>query len=75
VLRRKKGNLSEVLNSSKDSWEQRVDRLFLTVLNRPPKESEKKKFVEFLQSDKKSEGLVEEAIWVLLNSAEFRFNH
>ena len=75
IIRRKKGNLSEILNTSKDSWEQKVDRLYLTVLNRPPKESEKKKFVEFLQSDKKSEGLVEEAIWVLLNSAEFRFNH
>lgn len=75
IIRRKKGNLTETLINSKDSWEQKVDRLFLTVLNRPPRESEKKKFVEFLQSDKKSEGLVEEAIWVLLNTAEFRFNH
>ncbi len=47
----------------------------LTVLNRPPKERERKKFVDFLQSDKKSDGLVEEAIWVLMNTAEFRFNH
>ncbi len=75
IIRRKKGNLAETLISSKDSWEQKVDRLFLTVLNRPPKERERKKFVDFLQSDKKSDGLVEEAIWVLMNTAEFRFNH
>ena len=75
LIRRKKGNLAETVALSKDSWEQKVDRLFLTVLNRPPTTEQKVKFVKFLQSDAKSDGLIEEAIWVLLNSAEFRFNH
>ena len=29
----------------------------------------------YLQRDPKAEPLVEDAIWVLLNSSEFRFNH
>jgi hypothetical protein len=75
IIHRKKGNLAETLVTSKDSTEQKVERLFLTVLSRKPKDAEREKFVKFLESDKKSDGLVEEAIWVLLNSAEFRFNH
>ena len=75
MIKRKKGNLAETLALSKDTWEQKVDKMFLTVLNRPPTAAQKTKFVKFLQSDAKSDGLIEEAIWVLLNSAEFRFNH
>jgi hypothetical protein len=75
IIRRKKGNLAETLIASKEPTEQKVERLFLTVLSRKPKDAERAKFVQFLEADKKSEGLVEEAIWVLLNSAEFRFNH
>ncbi len=33
------------------------------------------KFVAYLQSDPKPEPLVEEALWVLVNLSEFRFNH
>jgi hypothetical protein len=77
IVRSKKGNLTEILMTSKDAAEQKVDRLYLTVLNRPPKQSERAKFTAFLQQKgaAKPESQVEEAIWVLLNSAEFRFNH
>ena len=75
IIHRKEGNLAETLISLKDSTEQKVERLFLTVLNRKPRDGEKDKFVKFFESDKKSDSLIEEAIWVLLNSAEFRFNH
>ncbi|MCE9534313.1 MAG: DUF1549 and DUF1553 domain-containing protein, partial [Planctomycetes bacterium] len=75
VIRRKKGNLAEVLTLSKDPIEAKVDRLYLTILNRMPKDAERAKFAKFLTSDAKSDSLVEDAIWVLLNSAEFRFNH
>jgi hypothetical protein len=49
----------------------------LTILNRPPKDVERAKFAAFLQAQAgdKTDGQIEEAIWVLLNSAEFRFNH
>jgi hypothetical protein len=44
------------------------------VLTRRPTPTERKKFVEHLTSDKQPGPLVEEAIWVLVNCAEFRFN-
>jgi hypothetical protein len=74
-IRRKTGNTTDAMLTSKEPWEKRVDQLFLTVLSRLPKESERKKFVEYLSSNPKPDGQVEEAIWVLLNTAEFRFNH
>jgi hypothetical protein len=75
MIQRHKGNLADALVSSKDPWERKVDRLFLAVLNRPPRTAERAKFVAHLTSGDKPEALVEEAIWVLLNCAEFRFNH
>jgi hypothetical protein len=75
LIQRRKGNLADTLLTSTDPWEARVDHLFLSVLNRMPKLEEQKRFVAHLTSDPKAEALVEEAIWVLLNTAEFRFNH
>ncbi len=75
MIRRQKGNLADSLLASKDPWERRVDRLFLSVLSRPPRDEERAKFIAYLTSGPKTEALVEEAIWVLLNTAEFRFNH
>jgi hypothetical protein len=71
----RKGNLADVLLKSKDPWPARVDRLFLSVLTRLPRTEEREKFVAYLTSDKKPDALLNEAIWVLLNTAEFRFNH
>jgi hypothetical protein len=76
LIRRRKGNLMDALLSSKDPWEKRVDQLYLTVLSRPPGGEERKRFVKYLTADLKNpEPLVEEAIWALLASSEFRFNH
>jgi hypothetical protein len=76
LTQRRKGNLADVLLTSTEPWEKRVDHLFVSVLGRPPREEERKRFVAHLTLDpKKSEGLVEEAIWALINSSEFRFNH
>jgi hypothetical protein len=74
-ISRKKGNLADTINLSKEPWDQRVDKMFLSVLTRYPKDSERAKFASYLQSEPKSENLVEEAIWVLMNMSEFRFNH
>jgi hypothetical protein len=75
LIQRHKGNLADVLLTSAEPWERRVDRLFLTVLGRPPRAEERARFVAYLTADKKAEPLVHEAIWVLLNTSEFRFNH
>jgi hypothetical protein len=75
LIRRHKGNLADAVLGSKEPWEARVDRLFLAVLTRPPRPAERAKFVAYLTSGKDPEAQVEGAIWVLLNTAEFRFNH
>jgi hypothetical protein len=75
LIQPKKGNLADAILTSKAPWEERVDQLFLAVLTRLPREEERKKFVEHLTADKEPREAVEEAIWVLLNTAEFRFNH
>jgi hypothetical protein len=72
----RKGNLGDTLLNAKTPWEERVDRLFLSVLSRPPQAEERERFVKHLTSDAKmAPALVEEAIWVLLSCSEFRFNH
>ena len=74
-IRRKKGNLADGICASTDPWEQRVDRMFLSVLTRLPTDPERRKFATYLTSDPKTEAVVEEALWVLVNLSEFRFNH
>jgi hypothetical protein len=72
----RKGNLAESLLKSKAPWEEKVDRLFVAVLSRPPSAAERDRFVRHLSSDAKAApALVEEAVWVLLSCSEFRFNH
>ena len=75
LIRAKKGNLADTLAASKAPVGERVDELFLSVLTRRPTDNERKLIGDHLGRKDKPEALVEEAIWVLLNAAEFRFNH
>ena len=75
MIQRRKGSLADTIVTSKDSWEQKVDRLYLTILSRPPRPAEQERFVKHLTSGGPADALVEEAIWALLASTEFRFNH
>lgn len=75
LIQPKKGNLADRLIASEASWEERIERLFLAVLTRLPTDAERQKFKDYLTADKNAGPAVEEAIWVLLNTAEFRFNH
>ena len=53
-----------------------MSRLYLTVLSRQPTAKERELVSKYLtQPGVKPEQAVEEAIWALLNTAEFRFNH
>jgi hypothetical protein len=79
MCRPNKGNLPEKLHSSSESWEVRVERLFLSVLSRPPTSEERERFVKYLDvppvKDAKSTSTrIEEAMWVLVSCSEFRFN-
>lgn len=70
-----KGSLYQTLLEDKSPWEERVDRLYLSILTRPAKPAEKKKFAEFLGAGDKPGERLREAIWVLMTCSEFRFNH
>lgn len=75
-IQQRKGNLADTVLQTKAPWEEKVDRLYLSVLSRPPSAGERQRFVQHLSSDAKTAAtLVEEAIWVLLSCSEFRFNH
>jgi hypothetical protein len=75
IIQGKKGNLADVLAAKDKPIEERIDRLFWSVLSRPPRDQERERFVEHMKSAGKPEALAEEAVWALLNSGEFRFNH
>src|SRR5262249_11439923 len=75
VIQRRKGNLADQLLSSQAPWDEKVDRLYLSVLSRLPRPEEKQRFVAHLTAKPDAGPLVEEAIWVLLSCSEFRFNH
>ena len=75
LLQRRKGNLADQILSSSDPWEKRLDRMFLSVLGRLPRPQEQEKFLGHLKGAAKPDAAVEEAIWVLVNCGEFRFNH
>jgi hypothetical protein len=68
-----KGSLCEAVAKSEDPWQQRIDRLFLSVLSRPASDEERQKFATYLSQDKQDDRL-REAIWVLMTCSEFRFN-
>jgi len=66
-----KGGLAEQVSDAKKPVAERVERLFLTALNRRPAPEEAKKFAAFLDD----KGSPADAVWALITSSEFRFNH
>lgn len=74
-VQRRKGNLTDQVLTSKEPWEKRVELMYLTVLGRPPKAKEVEAFVSYIKRESKPDAAVEDAIWVLITSSEFRFNH
>jgi hypothetical protein len=68
-------SLYHALSSSKDPWENRVERMFVQVLSRRPSPAETEKFTAYLSEDKDADDRLHEAIWTLMTCSEFRFNH
>ena len=78
ICRPNKGNLAEKLLTGTEDWSQKVERMFLSVLSRPPAAEEREQFVQYLSAEGNAPKLaaqrIEDAIWVLVSSSEFRFN-
>ena len=66
-----KNGLAEYVGDAKTPLGERVERLFLSTLNRRPNVEELKKFSEYLNGG----GSSSDAVWVLMTCSEFRFNH
>jgi hypothetical protein len=66
-----KGGLSEFVGDTKKPVADRVERLFLTTLNRRPAAEEVAKFSDYLNAGNSPA----DAVWALITCSEFRFNH
>lgn len=66
-----KDGLAEYVGDAKKPVAERVERLFLTTLNRRPTPEEAKRFAAFLEEKNPPT----DAVWALITSSEFRFNH
>jgi hypothetical protein len=66
-----KGNLVEAITDKQKPAAARAERLFLTTLNRRPTAAEVDKFTGFLGDNMAAT----DAVWALITSSEFRFNH
>jgi hypothetical protein len=69
--------LKETLAAFPDSLERQIDALYLATLSRHPSPAEQKLMVEHVSSAPPAERpqRLGNVFWVLLNSAEFRWNH
>jgi hypothetical protein len=72
-----KQSLHHTLMNSEAPWEERIDRLFLSVLSRYPRPEERERLVAYVTAEggKEAEARLREAIWALMTCSEFRFNH
>ena len=68
------GNLADRLTKLTDPAAL-ADELFVSVLSRPPTADEAKDVAELLAAAKDRPAAINELVWALLASAEFRFNH
>lgn len=74
VISSAKGSLQDALLTGSESSDAKVDRLYLSLLNRPATESEREKIAAYVAGGKPDERW-REAIWAIITSSEFRFNH
>ena len=69
------GNVSERMIQEKDPHKAAED-LYMTIFSRPPLPDESADVIRMLTArPKEKAAVVQELVWALLNSVEFRFNH
>ena len=66
--------VQKVLRSQPNARE-RLTRLFLNILTRPPSPSELKRYESYVSAQKESLEAYQDVAWTLLNTSEFRYNH
>lgn len=73
-LNSKQGSLGQILNYYK-GFDDRLNAIYLVSLCRPPQDSEKQKFIDYLKAHGDKPETWNDIFWVLLNSTEFFMNH
>jgi hypothetical protein len=68
------GLVKKMMKEGKDK-DQVMDELYLRCLGRTPTTEERTKLVAFFKDEKKSDEVLNDLFWSLLNSKEFIFNH
>jgi hypothetical protein len=71
---RKNSRLDKILGQF-PAPEERLERIFLSVLCRRPTAAEASKFLPYIKTSGPKNAAYEDVYWVLLNSSEFLFNH
>lgn len=78
LMTQEKGSLLEWMMKSEATEEERVARMFLSVLSRRPNDDERSRFIEYFTGEMNKDRRADryrEALWVLMTCSEFRFNH
>jgi hypothetical protein len=68
------GTLIESLSKKETAVEERIDRLFLQMLSRPPSAEERTKLAELISAGDDPDERWRDAVWALITCSEFRFN-
>ncbi len=66
--------LKTLLKNEKDD-DKALDELFLATLARLPTDKERARFAEFRKSSRSREAAFDDALWAIINTTEFIFNH
>ena len=69
------GGVVKKLVAAKKSNAEVIEDLYVRCLTRKPTDAEKTKLLAFFKDGKKSEDVLNDVFWSLLNSKEFIFNH
>lgn len=68
--------LRAAIAGARDNPREAIDRLYLSILSRPPTEAEKASIREYIQSGPgKGRGAMADLAWALINSSEFLHRH
>ncbi len=68
------GRLRQLLDSKKAD-EEILEELFLATVSRPPTETDKQRFAAYRSRHPDRQAAFTDALWALINTREFIFNH
>ena len=68
------GRIAKMFKDKKPSAAM-IEEMYLTALSRMPTAAEQKRLTEYIEKSTDKQRAAEDALWALLNTREFMFNH